>query len=224
MGTGRPALRHGHHLVPGRRRSLHRLHLHRGSGARLRRRRGRVLRGALHDHHLSDPVPGLSAALARVPQARLHHRGRFRARPLRQSLAGAGRDGHRHRRDHAVHRAAARRHPGRDRRARHLRDRVRRRSAADHRLRGAGRLHLFERPARAGLDRHRQGHPDLHHGLRGGHRDPDRARRLRQDLRGRAGAEAAAGGSRPATRPAPTAPMRRWRWARRWRCSSIRTR
>ena len=37
-------------------------------------------------------------------------------------------------------------------------------------------------------------------------------------------AEAAAGGARPATPPAPTAPMRRWRWARRWRCSSIRIR
>ena len=42
----------------------------------------------------------------------------------------------------------------------------RRRPAADHRLRHPGRLHLFERPARAGLDRHRQGHPDLHHRVR----------------------------------------------------------
>ena len=39
---------------------------------------------------LPDPVPGVPAALARLPQARLHHRRRFRARPLRQPLAGAG--------------------------------------------------------------------------------------------------------------------------------------
>ena len=50
-----------------------------------------------------------------------------------------------------------------------------RRPAADHRLRHPGRLHLFERPARAGLDRDRQGHPDLHHRVRRGHRHPDRS-------------------------------------------------
>ena len=43
-------------------------------------------------------------------------RGRFRARPLRQSLAGAGGDGHRHRRDHALYRAAAGRPAGGHRR------------------------------------------------------------------------------------------------------------
>ena len=56
-------------------------------------------------------------------------------------------------------------------------------SAADHRLRHPRRLHLFERAARAGVDRHRQGHPDLHHRLRRGDRHSDPARRLRQDLR-----------------------------------------
>ncbi len=44
------------------------------------------------------------------------------------------------------------------------------RSAADHRLRDSGRLHLFERTARTGLDRHRQGHSDLHHRVRRRHR------------------------------------------------------
>ena len=36
------------------------------------------------------------------------------------------------------------------------------RSAADHRLCHSRRLHLFERAAGAGLDRHRQGYPDLY--------------------------------------------------------------
>ncbi len=43
--------------------------------------------------------------------------------------------------------------------------------AAVHRVRDSGRLHLFQRPARAGLDRHRQGHSDLHHRDRRHHRD-----------------------------------------------------
>ncbi len=64
----------------------------------------------------------------RSPQARLHHRGRFRARPLRQSLARARGCGHRHRRHHALYRAAAgrpgggHRRPGRVRLAASLRD------------------------------------------------------------------------------------------------------
>ena len=125
MGARRPALRHHRHLVPGRRRPLHRLHLHRRSGARLRRRRRRVLRGALHDRDLSDPVPGVSAALARLPQARLHHarrdfvRGRFGNRWLALAVTD-----HRHRRHHALHRPAAGRPAGRHRRAGRLRHRL----------------------------------------------------------------------------------------------------
>jgi len=61
-------------------------------------------RGALHHRHLSHPVPGVSAPLVCVSQARLHHGRRFRARTLRQSLAGAGDNHHRHRRDDALHR------------------------------------------------------------------------------------------------------------------------
>ena len=175
MGSRRAPLRHARHLVPDRRRSLHGLHLHRGSGAGVRGRRDRLLRGAVHHPHLSDPVHRVSAAVERVAQARLHHRGRFRARPLRQPLAGARGDDHRHRGDHAVYRAAARRHAGRDRRPGLRRRGLGRRSAADHRVRHPGRLHLFERPARAGRDRDRQGRPDLHHGLRGHHRHPDRS-------------------------------------------------
>ena len=75
------------------------------------------------------------------------------------------------------------------------RHRLCRRPAADHRLRHSRRLHLFERAARAGLDRDRQGHADLHHRLRRGDRRADPARRLRQDLRGGAAAEAAARGA-----------------------------
>src|SRR5229473_1261896 len=121
MGTRRPPVRHADHLVPGGRGPLHRIHLRGGSGARLRGRRDRVLRGPLHHPGLPDPVRGVPAAVARVAQARLHHARRFRARALRQSVAGAGGHDHRHRGDHAVHRAAARRPAGGDRRARHFR-------------------------------------------------------------------------------------------------------
>ena len=81
---------------------------------------------------------------------------------------------------------------GRDRRARRLGHGVCGRPAADHRIRDPGRLHLFERSARARLDRDRQGHPDLSDRLRGGHRHSDRARRFRQDLRRGPAAEIAA--------------------------------
>ena len=53
------------------------------------------------------------------------------------------------------------------------------RPAAADRLRGAGALHLYQRPARAGADRGGQGCPALHHGDRGGDRHSGRARRLR---------------------------------------------
>ena len=224
MGPRRPALRHADHLVPGRRRSLHRLHLHRRPCARLRRRRDRLLRGALHHHHLSDPVHHLSAAVERVPQARLRDRRRLRARAVRQPLAGARGDHHRHRRDHALYRAATRRPAGRDRRDGRHRRRLGRGHPADHRLPDPRRLHLFERPARAGDDRGRQGHAHLHHGIRRGDRHPDPARRLGQDLRRGAAGKADAGDAPGPTPPAPTASTRRSRSARRSRCCSIPTR
>ena len=83
-------------------------------------------------------------------------RGRFGNRWLALAVTVTG-----HRRDPALHRPAAGRHSGRDRRARCHRQRARRRSAADHRLRGAGGLHLLERSARTRIDRHREGHPHL---------------------------------------------------------------
>ncbi len=224
MGPRRPALRHPDHLVPGRRRSLHRLHLHRRPGARLRRRRDRLLRGALHHHHLSDPVHRVSAAVERLSQARLRDRRRLRARAVRQPLARARGDRHRHRRHHALHRAATRRPAGRDRGDGRDRRRLGRRHSADHRLPDPRRLHLFERPAGAGDDRGRQGYADLHHGIRRGDHHPDAARRLGEDLLRGAAGEADPGDARRATPPAPTASTRRSRSARRWRCCSIPTR
>ena len=53
------------HVVPARRRPLHGLHVHRRSGARVRRRRGRLLRAAIHDHRLSARVHGDAAAVDR---------------------------------------------------------------------------------------------------------------------------------------------------------------
>ena len=224
MGPRRQALRYGHHLVPDRRRSLYGLYLHRRSGARFRRRRDGVLRRALHDHHLSDPVPGVSAALARLHK---HNyitpadfvRGRFGNRWLALAVALTG--------IVATMPYIALQLVGLQvviGAHGHLRHRLCRRPAAGHRLRDPRGLHLFQRAACARLDRNRQGHPDLYHGVRRGDRGADPARRLRQDLcRGAAG-EIAAGHARPPIPPAPTAITRRWRSARRWRCFSIRIR
>ena len=97
------------------------------------------------------------------------------------------------------------------------------RFAAGYRLHHSGGLHLYERTAGAGLDRDRQGHSDLPHRLCGHHNRADAHGRLRHDLRKNSAGEAVAGASRPPTRPVSTASMRRWRSARRWRCSFIRT-
>src|SRR5262249_36681449 len=85
-----------------------------------------------------------------------HHGGRFRARPLWQSLARFGGHDYWRRRDDALYGAAAGRPAGGDRRARRLGHRACSRSAADHCLRDPRRLHLFEWSARPGLDRNRQ--------------------------------------------------------------------
>ena len=58
--------------------------------------------------------------------------------------------------------------------------------AADHRVRGAGRVHLHLRPARAGPDRRRQGPADLPRGDRRDHLPADQVRRLGPHLRRRA--------------------------------------
>ena len=224
MGARRPPLRHHRDLVPDRRRPLHRLHLHRGAGADVRRRRDRLLRRAVHDHDLSDPVHRVPAPVVGRAQARLRHLGRLRARPLRQPLARAGDRAHRHPRDDAVHRAAAGRHPGRDRRHGDRDQRPQRRSAADHRLRHPRGVHLHVRPARTGDDRHRQGPADLHHRDRRHHRRAASSRRLRQDVRARSRRPSCCSPRRRPVRSAASAPMPRWRSARRWRCSCIRTR
>ena len=96
-------------------------------------------------------------------------------------------------------------------------------SAADHRLHHPRGLHLYERPARAGADRRGQGHADLHHHLRRGHRYSGKARRLRRDLRERAAGEAHPHRRRARQFRHATAPTPRSRSARRSRCSSIRT-
>src|SRR6266851_14925 len=197
MGLGRRSLRHARHVVPAGRRHLHGLHLHRRPRACLRQRRARLLRRALYDHRLSLRFRGVSAAVVGGEAPRLHHRGRFRARALRQQMAGARRGAHRHRRDDALYRPPTRGHPGGDRRHGHRIDRLVRRPAAGHRFRRPRGLHLHQRLTRAGGDRHRQGFDDLHHGCGGGHRRPAPARRLRQDLRrgaaGKADPAAAAG-------------------------------
>ena len=171
-GLGGPALRPLDHLVPARRRSLHRLYRDRHSRRRLRHRRLRLLRRALYDHHLSLPLSHVAAAVGGLAQARLHDGRRFRARPLRQRLARARGRADRHSRHHALYRAAARRPGEGDPRARVFRPGHDAARADHHRLRHSRALHLQERPARAGDDRLRQGRDDLHLHHRGDRRHP----------------------------------------------------
>ena len=90
MGPGRPQVRHLDHLVPGRRRFLHRLHRHRGSGAGLRGRRLRLLRAAVHDHRLSRSSSWSCRGSGSWRKRQgLCHRGRRRAWPLRLARARA---------------------------------------------------------------------------------------------------------------------------------------
>ena len=113
----------------------------------------------------------------------------------------------------------------RDRRAGHFRHRTRRRPAAVHCLRDPGGIYLFERSARTGLDRDRQRHPDLHHRLRRDHRHPDRSSAASAKIFAAVPAGQSCCWRSPGPiPPAPTAPMPRSRWARRWRCFCIHTR
>ena len=179
VGAGRPQLRRLDHLVPGRRRPLHRVHLRRGAGADVRRRRDRLLRGAVHR---SCSTRSSSWSLLRLWSVSHRHgyvtpadfvRGRYGS----PDPGAAGRD-HRDRRDHAVHRAAAGRHRG----------------GAARAMGVTGHLPLISRSsswpptptspaAGAGADRVRQGRPDLHRDHRRGHLPAGQARRLGRDLR-----------------------------------------
>ncbi len=186
MGPRRPALRHDHHLVSGRRRFLHGLYRDRGSRPGVRGRRVRLFRAALHHHRLSVGVPRDAAPVGGLSAPPLCHRCRFRPWPLRQPLAGACRRADRTVGDDALHRPAARRHAGGDRRARHRRrQRLAERSATHHRLHGARGLYLRQRAARTGDDRLRQGRDDLYRGDRRGRHHPADPRRLRRRVRGR---------------------------------------
>ena len=91
------------------------------------------------------------------------------------------------------------------------------------RLRGAGALHLFQRIAWHRPDRDREGRSDLFDRDRGGDGDPHRAWRLCQDFRQHRSQNAASGAAATRTIWARASPIRRWRWARCWRCSSIPT-
>ena len=179
VGPRRAQLRLLDHVVPRRRRPLHRVHVRRRPGAAVRRRRARVLRRALHDRRLPDGVPGRPAAVVGVAPQRLRHARRLHPRPLRLRLAGADDRDHRHRRDDALHRAAADRHRGRAEDDGHPRP-----LADHHRLRRPRRVHVLVGPARAGADRVRQGLADLPRRDRRGDLHPDAARRLRRHLRG----------------------------------------
>ena len=236
-GLGGRWLRHLDHLVPARRRPLHRLHLHRRAGRDVRRR----ARSA------SSPCPTRSCVYPIIfvfmprlwsvsPPARLRHAGRLRARPVRLARAVAGRRGHRHPRDDALHRPAAGRHPGRARGRRARRRRQRHRQD----------LPLFI--AFAVLAAYTYSAGCARRPLIAFVKDtliyvviivaviylPDQARRLDAHLRhrGRSTKMAHDQPDRPASRSASfipgadrsTGPTPPSPWARRWRCSCTRTR
>ena len=177
MGAGRPPVRHLDHLVPGRRRFLHRLHRDRGAGAGLCGRRLRLLRAALHHHRLSLRVRGDAGAVEGGARQWPRHRGRRRAWHLQFARARACGGDHRHGRDHALYRAAIDRHGRGDQG-----DGPDRRTADRRRLRHPRALHLQLGPAGARADRLRQGHHDLHRGAGGGGGGADEAWRLRRGV------------------------------------------
>ena len=182
VGPRRPRLRHVHRLVPHRRRPLHGVHVHRRARDAVRRQRGRLLRRAVHDRRLPDDLPVPAAAL--VGSHRHGYvtpadfvQGRYDSRPLALAIALTGilatmpyialqlvgievvlaGDGH---------------------------------QAGEDASWFVEHLPLFiafavlaaytysSRPARAGADRVREGHPDLHRDHRGGASTCRRARRL----------------------------------------------
>ncbi len=98
-------------------------------------------------------------------------------------MARAGRRLHRHSRDHALYRPAARRHGEGDRGARLSWPRPLEPSAALPRLSNPRDLHLSQRAQGAGDDRLRQRHYDLYFRHRGRRHRADEARRLWRDLR-----------------------------------------
>ncbi len=190
VGAGRAGLRHVRDLVPARRRPLHRLHLRGGAGGALRQRRGqRLLRRALHDHRLSAHLHLHAEAVVGRTPARLRHPGRLHPRALRLALFVTGDRPHRDPGDDALHRPAAGGNPGGARGDRHRwrRKHLRQGPAAVHRLRHPRRIHLLQRASRARADRLREGLPDLPRRHRGDHLHPLQTRRIRQDLRRRAG-------------------------------------
>ncbi len=208
VGARRAQLRHLHHLVPARRRPLHRVHLHRGPRGGLRRRRHGLLGPPVRRDRLPDRVPDRPAPVVGRARPRLRHDGRLRTRPVRLPVARPGRRRHRDHGDDALHRAPARRHPGRADGDRADRLRARQGPAAAHRVRAAGRLHLHLGPARAGADRVRQGHPDLRCDHRRRRLSPDEARRLAARLRQRAGRAWPGPTRRPGSPPARSSPAR----------------
>ena len=179
MGTGRPAVRHLDHLVSGGRRLLHRLHGDRRARPGLRAGGLRVFRPALHDPGLPHRFRHHARALARGGESGARHRRRRGARQLRQPVAGTRRGDHGRGGHDALHRLAARGdgrgHQGAGRQ---------RRMAAHRGVPRAGVLHVFLRAARPGADRLRQGHHDLHRGVRGHRHHPEPPGRVWSRVRG----------------------------------------
>ncbi len=226
MGPGRPALRHADHLVPARRRSLHRLHLHRRAGARLRRRRDRA----------SSPCPTRSiiypflfVVFPRLWSVAHKHgyitaadfvRGRFGNRWLALAVALTG--------IVATMPYIALQLVG-------LEVVIAALGVPAPGLVGDLPLIIafvilaaftYTSGLRApAADRDRQGPADLHHGACAViFVVPMQLGGFGKIFAAVPPSQAAAARRRPGHAPAPTAPMRRWRSARRWRCSSIRTR
>ena len=207
-----------------RRRPVHGVHLRRRAGAGLRRRRARLLRRAVHDRRLPDRVPGRCRGCGRSRTGTATS-----PRPTSSAAVSAPR---RSRWSIAITGIVATmpyialQLVGIEAVLKTMG--ITGDVAADRRLRDPRRLHVPVRPARAGADRVRQGHADLHRRDRGGDLHPDQARRLRRDLR-RGGQEVRGVADSPADGTLLADPQRARvldarASARRSRCSSTRTR
>ena len=147
------------YLVPDRRRSLYRLYRDRGAGAVVYAI-GAFGFFAVPYTILIYPLLYLTFPRSGGSHKHLHDRRRFRLAAT-AIAAGTRRRADRPSRDHALYRAAARRHGESDSGAR-LQGQASGASSANHRLRHPRALHLYERAARAGDDRLRQRRYDLY--------------------------------------------------------------
>src|SRR5665213_1254670 len=135
MGSCRRSLRNCRHLVSAGWRSVHRIHVYRGSRTGIQCRRNRILCGPVHHSRVSARVPDHAEVVVGIEGPWLRHASGLRERALRQQHACTrsgcvGDPCH-----DAIYSAATGRYPGSARSGRDRRYRLCGRSTAYHRVR-----------------------------------------------------------------------------------------